>query len=300
MAKYIPTSEVRRLVRGSYEDLSHQVQMEVEGDRENIFGEGLPVRIVGTFRGHVIALNGSGKLSKVFYEVADSGDVVLVGKEMLDVPIISSDRDRAKFLQSEAREVAGMFFDSGEYPQVRRIADIMRSVDSSAFADKQVAQVRMDSSTRDRPWRRFLAEHLEQADVGVLGGFRAKYGYLEDAGDPEAHRKLVEADLLGLVESYGDLESTLGDSFARLTKLGETQPDLLKNESAASILGTFRDFMEHLGESKKAISDSISEIKTIFALGELYDTMSLELTRRTLAGRYIQQVVEHFLTTQTL
>jgi hypothetical protein len=295
----VPTTEVRKLVIGSYEDLTHRIEEAAFLDRERIFGDGSAdrVKVLGTFKGHAIVVNEEGHFAKLFYEIASNGELMLMGREVLNIPIYEGKSGIRRFLMGEASNLVENFFITEPEQITIAIKDLMRSISSANDAtDSQIVASYVESAfDTERSWRPLLAERLTPADASVLEAFEPKFLKLSGENIPpeqqEAYRTLVVSDLGTLVSSLDELHSEIGKSVASLTSLIDTHPELSRDESVVELRSAANDLMGDLLNSQHSIVDSLENVSSISALGELHDALALELTRRTIAGKYISQAV---------
>lgn len=290
----IPAKLVQKLVAGSYENLAVRLTSILSRSSKDFFGEDCRIRVIGTFKNKAVVVSNTGKFANIFYESASNGEIVVVGKELIEMPVLNTKSGMISFLEKEADHGVGFFMEGATSEMQSVVLDLMRTLKDSS-ADDELAHLHTEGILQDRPWRHFLANNIDSLGVATIDQHESKFisltGKTLTETDQAAYRSLITKDLSELTSSFTELHTKIQGSVAELTKLIDTDPELLKNESIIGLKELSVDLMEHITETQHSITGSVGTIGSISALGELYDTCSLELTRRTTVGNYISQAI---------
>lgn len=307
----VSTVEVQKHLKGSYESLARRLSETATIERKKIFGEDDPgkIRVIGTFKGHVIAVTETAKFVKVFYETASNGELVVIGAENISIPVYEGEGAVRQFARSEASAIVESFISGDSDLTQDRITDLMRTIDTDpAEADLHISGAMIEAVTDgSRRWRKqlFTADSATHSDLAeTLEHFEPKFEKLTDGHMPstqqEAYRSLVVCDLKNLVEQIEIIYNEASASFASLTNMVNTDSNLLKEESFVETKTAVQDLLAHLLQTQVSIAESLQSVNSISALGELHDAVALELLRWEAAGKHISRSVAAMTTNPTL
>jgi hypothetical protein len=293
----VPTMEVKKHLVGSYEALARRLAEAALVERVKLFGEDDPgkIRIIGTFKGHAIAVTENAKFVKVFYETASTGELVVVGAETLSVPVYEGAGGVRAFARTEAKSIVESLIEGDVNLTQSRIVDLMRTVDSDpSEADKHIVGSMIEGVLdASRKWHKLLVTDAELAES--IGELEPKFFKLADGSIPvaqqEAYRALVVGDLKSLLDSLETIHSAVTESFASLTTLIDTNSELLKEQSIVETQAAVKDLLAHLLSTQATIAEAVQNVHSISALGELHDAVAVELLRFEAAGKYVSRSV---------
>ncbi len=292
----VSTEQVRKLLEGSYESLSREVESAVEalGEFQGV------VKVIGTFSGHAIVVTDQGKFAKVFYERANSGDLVVIKYEDVSVPVYDSKGKLRNFFKEQAASLAESFLD-GEI-DTERVTNLMLAIESdTASTDDHIVEALIEGSNADRPWK-FQLDAKEKSGVlqTVLEGLEIpeaspKFTKLYDGSIPvvehEGYRGLVRSDLTKLVADLDNLSGQIEEAFASLTNMIDTRPDVTKNEAVVDLTAFIKDLLSDLMGAQQAIAEALDQVTTVSALGKLHDALAEGKAQQSVAGQFIFRAV---------
>jgi hypothetical protein len=299
----VPTEVVRKYLAGSFEEISLRVEQAVSREPGRVFGEdGGAIKVVGTFGGYAIVVNSKAQFVKVMYEVANSGEFMIVGVEKLAIPVYDTPEKVRGFLRSEASTVVESFYHGDYDGALERVVQIMRTMDgTAAYSDAQVVANMIEVAQAPREWKvklgvKSLGETIEVPE------YEAKFSKINDGSVPaeklEGYRAIVAADLKNLTDRMGATKVTVEEAFASLTNLIDTYPELAVEESVAEIKAFINDLSADLIGAQASVTEALTGISSIPALSELYDVLAEGLNRQEVAGRYISLAVANLASAQ--
>jgi len=297
MAYFIPTEEVRRLTRGSYEHLVARLEGILQEKADTLFEEkGCSAKLLGTFSGYALASSDSGKCLRIKYEESDKGRLHIVGSEPVEVKTVSED-DLHGFLRSESERVLRLYDRGSVTEAVTRLKGLVRQVGGWTPPDKEetVVESVLASLDRSRPWWGLYNERKDHIltylgeDAGSSVTLRPKFFKLYDGSmadkDLERYRDLVAEDLLVLQGKIQKLFVQVESARATLADLPLTEDDTARTFSAFA-----EDLLEDLDRVARAASELPKQVRRVDSLGRLHDRLTTRLHDMGIASEFVSQM----------
>jgi hypothetical protein len=268
-SKLIATNSISTLVEGSFEAFSEVIRQTLIQESQRLFGnETDKLKIIGTFKNHVIVVNENAKFAKVMFETTDDGQIIITGLEDLKIPVYE---DREVLLKEQALVAVDSIL-AGNISEGRSIIkDLVRlSPGDTSFANTLKVQTSMGGLDS-------ISESLDRSvELGAdeyMDTYQAKYQDLQmssETFDINSMKPVIESNLLTVIEKLDLLKNKTDDLVAKLEKVSENSADSSKKE----FLEFMKTFASDLVESKTAVVYSMSNVVDVKALGQLYDLAS--------------------------
>lgn len=303
MPRFIPTEEVKRLTRGSYEHLISRLEKKIQESAEELFDGDTSVHVLGTFPGYVLVASEDGRCVRVKYEGLDSGSVTIVKVEEVEVPSFSAENIDS-FLRMQSKKVVEMF----RKGQLEEGKEALRglALHSNGWPEPieegSTTEALLKTINRARPWTRLfearkdqisrsLWDRLKEIEESRLRpSFRKLYDGSVDSGDLEKFRSLVEDRYQGLIKRLDDVAGLIRDA---QTKMQAAATDV-ERLGEAEALTTFSSFSEDLLEDVSRVTTIASraskQVRRVDSLGRLYDVMAERLTNMELSSHFVSQL----------
>jgi hypothetical protein len=302
MPRFIPTAEVKRLTRGSYEHIIVQLEEKIRESAEELFDADTAIHILGTFPGYVLVATEEGTCARVRYEGLDSGGVKIVKVEEVKVPSYSVE-NVDEFLRSESERVVELF----RKGEINRAAEGLRglALHSEGWPSprqEETVEALLKMVSTERPWTRLFEARKDQIQKALWGSLRR----IEEARLRPRFRKLYDGSVgTGEFERFRDLvEDRFRVLDARLDAFaGHVREAQVKMQAAAKeverlgegeALTTFAAFTEDLLEDVSRITKiaikSSKQVRRVDSLGRLHDAIVERFSDMEIAGHFVSQL----------
>lgn len=305
--KIVPVEAIKKMVEGSYEQLTSRLDEAVEENR-SLFTEGVEdVARLATFRNKVIVGTADGSYFEAKFESKD-GEIVFGEPSQLDVPVVSSS-NAAKSVRDYSLSIVDSLMSEGVSESAGSIMQL-----ASLQEQKQVELARdytgevMAALAEGRPWRQVFSEQsgeIRRQIVDVLesindNALEAKYKPLYETDEiPEEqfenYRGNAEADL-GLASDR--LEQVHHVAEAAYLPFIESVGDAELDEAEAEALSHFcffaEDLIQDLQEVRGIVSDALVNEQCVMCLGHIYDSIAESLASYEMAAIFVERMVGAF------
>jgi hypothetical protein len=303
--KVVPLSVVKKLVEGSYEQLTSRIDVALEEQRSLFVGDSnVEIARLATFTDRVVVGTAAGEYFEAKLESVN-GEVVLSDPSSLDVPVVDS-TNAAKAVRDYTLSAVDAILSEDADVATGHILELV-----SLHEQKQVEAARDFAAeikaglAGKRAWRevygeqqeeihRQVVDHLEAINKNQL---EAKYTPLYETDDIpeetfELYREGVMADL-SVVASR--LESTHTQAETAYLPFVESLSDTEIGESEKEVLEKFclfaEDLINDLRGLRGVISDAVQNEECVMCLGQIYDSVVEALTNYEIAGRFVERMV---------
>jgi hypothetical protein len=280
----VSPSLLEPLVKGSYEQLSGKINEAVSRDSENIFGTGTEkVRIIGTFKNHVIVVNEHAKFAKVMFEQTDTDQIVITGFNKLDIPVVESGD---KLVEANSGLASKAIMEGSTDLARSLIHDMMRM--SSGDRD-QASKIKVNMYMNDLP---SISETLDTVQKMGFESYKNEYEgkYTSLVLDPAYamdHRvgEAVTQNLNNLLNNYYEMSEQTLALVAKMTKVTENDP------TNAELKTFMESFADDVSKSHSAMATSMADVRSIQALGMLYDVSAERFQKQAHVFRQLSNAV---------
>lgn len=303
--KMVPLQAIQRLVEGSYEQLTAQLDHAVAENCELFVGQsGDEAARLATFDSRVIVGTSSGKYFEVKFESKD-GEIHLGEPSPLEVPVINgknADHYMREYTLSAVNAIlAGSLTEAHDHLSTISTIQESRTEDPSRDYSHELEHIVGD----DRVWRRVYGEQsddIRRQVVDQLEGIsasqpEAKYRPMYETDEiPEErfedYRQMVGEDLSIMSER---LEQVQHGIEAKYLPFSESLEKSEHPEEERAVLGEFCEFAEDLvGELqsvRRLIADAIQDEECVMCLGQVYDLVAEALVDYEIAGAFVERMV---------
>lgn len=284
--KLLPTSELRRLRVGSYEDRIEATRRRLR----DLLGEE-PFTVLATRQDEAIVHARDG-----FYRVAlTEGEV-----SNLDVEVFSPDATLA-LVEREAEGIADLFIRGSVESARTRLENLVLAAPSEA-ADDPVSRLRA-RMLAPASWRRlfearrgemldFLGDEAETLEEARLHPKLGKlYDGSIDEGNLDNYEDRVAEDLGDVLERLGQLRDDVDGALETIGAAYTETPDAVVNV-VGCFAGDLLDDLRGLQESGSRVAESVDDIRT---RGKLCDTLVEGLHDREVASRFVVAVANRMI-----
>ncbi len=316
--RYIPESEITRLIEGSYERLSSKVEQSLRTASPSFFGSELSqdqiskLSVGGTFKGYAIVHNEDRSyVYRVKYEVSESNTVIPISAESIPVKSYT----HTEWVQTQARAYVEEFMSGARTAANERLKQIWPSMPFvESFVPAELPQALSDEEklrdaiAAEKVWKKIFESKLAQIKTSIgeditkidESRLKPKFRKLHDGSLKEsevvAYKDLVTADLKYLSDRLGKLVDT---TEVAIKAQNGAVPAL--KESTDDTLKMFESFSSDYLVDIKSLSNSLSEVQNtvnpIDSLAKIYDLLASELHSYEVAGKFIERMSNSLLAT---
>lgn len=291
MAKqFIPTKELSKYLDGSFEHLNAKLENALNYEKNRLFKETIgSVKIVGTFEGHVVAIVDGKKFQKVLFEKSSVGEIFFTGVEDLNIAVVEGDAGIRMFVRSEANRLVDRILDGKGDSSILDVKSLMQTMNGQPdlVEREQILNMIESMNNPKAHWRCFL----EASEAGTPEvDFDPKFAKLSNPEYKisEGMTALVKSDIESLKGDLGELHSKVESLLARFTNISETS----NKEDALSVKDSLNSLAGSVAEALVVLSEASSTVGSISVLGELYDSVRLNLHTQNAAYVYILKSVD--------
>ena len=292
-----------RLLEGSYEMVLGRVDDAVSAHRD-LFGgrDGVDVRAIGTFPGHVVVVNEDGDFFRAAWSVTESGEVEIGDVQRIDVPV-----KEARELCREARESSARAVDailSGDAKAAAEIESLYRLVGSGVRLTAEAVEESTACSCETPSW--LVALHDNEKAIRTFVGAeikrdlqRPRFESIDQTPveDRDKFRSVVAGSLQRLRENLRDMQSGIALALAvneSYTFKGAHQenPDMAVGEFVTFV----RDYSRDLGEALGSVEDALAvcEDGTLTSLARVHDLVAAKVEDLGLAAAFVARLARRF------
>lgn len=303
MLRFIPTEEVKRLTKGSYEHLIARLEERIRESAEELFDADSPVHILGTFPGHVLVVSEDGRCARVKYEGIDSGTVKIVKVEEVDVPSYSME-NLDEFLRSESRKVVDLFRKGDVAKGTEGLKGLALHANGWPSPGRQEETVNglLKTISKERPWTRLFEARKDQIHRSLWGElrgieesrlhprFRKLYDGSTCSGDLEKFRSLIEDCFRVLGERLDGVAGLVKDARSRMQAATTEVEKLGEADALATSIAFSEDLLEDVSRIAKIGVRSSKQVRQVDSLGRLHDGLVERLATMEVAGHFVLQL----------
>lgn len=303
--KVVPLSAVKRLVEGSYEQLTSRIDAAIEENRALFVGDSdMDIARLASFTDRVVVGTAAGQYYEAKLEHID-GKVVISGPTLLDVPVIDS-TNAAKAVRDYTLSAVDAILSEDVGVATGRVLELVglheqKQVEAARdFAGEIVAGL-----SGRRRWREVYAEQQEEIHRQVVDHLEAissnhldaKYKPLYETDDIpeesfELYREGVMADLSVVAERLETVHSRSEEAYLPfIESLSGTEIDEGEEEVLQHFCVFAEDLIEDLGGLREVLSGALQNEECVMCLGQIYDAVAEALTGYEIAGRFVERMV---------
>lgn len=303
--KMVPLEAVQKLIEGSYEQLTAQLDLVVAENRKLFVGESSDeVARLATFDSRAVVGTSSGKYFEVKFESKD-GEIHLGEPLALEVPVISkknADRYMREYTLSAVDAIlAGSLDEACDHlSAVTTIQESRQEEPSRDFAH-ELEHISDDS----RAWRRIYGEQADDIRRQVVdqlesisgNQLEAKYRPMYETDEiPEEkfedYREMVNGDLSSVAER---LEQVQHGIEAKYLPFSESLARAEHPNEEREVLGHFCEFAEDLIDELQGVrglvAEAVQDEECVMCLGQVYDSIAEALVDYEIAGAFVERMV---------
>lgn len=306
--QFVPTEEMQKLLKGSFEHVSSKVEHAIQKDKVRIFGEDAgAVKVLGTFPGYAVAAAAPGKFARVKFEEAQNGTVKITNHELLKVPVFTNE-NVSEFLMGEARSVVEDWNKGNLEAAIDRARGMLPFVQERIQqSEAQIVESIVLGIRADRPWknlyaeradeiRKFVRSELAELDQAKLTPkFERLYSGEMEAAEVDGYRDLVQSDLSYIGDRIGALEGLIAATIESVEKISDKIAEGDDHDTLVTFLSFSEDLALDLQGLKSLVSEAVRQIGAVDALGRLYDALAEELYNYEVAGRFVEQMASKLI-----
>lgn len=304
---FLPREEILKLTSNSFEHRAVKIEGAVKQEKARLFNNAEP-QVLGTFDGYAVVLTDDGKVFRVQYEQATSGNLHLLSAQPVSATIYSREA-LPTFLRKEAKEAADLFLKGFVAEANKKVAQLAKVMDETVvWEDDKIIDPLIASVVGTRAWKQALEAKTETDLKQMLGEsydqidsqkLRAKFFKLYDGSvagpELEKYRGLVNEDvglLMGRMDVVLDQAlKSIGSLREFSDKVGDDQ-----RETVTAFVAFVEDLAEDVRQVKKTFAETLQGVEAVPALGRLYDTIAEELLRYEIAGGFAVQMTTRLVT----
>ena len=302
MTRFVPTEEMLRLTRGSYESLISSLDEAVQAQAESLFGSKVETHVLGTFPGYaLVAAADDGRCLRVKYEQASGGGIHIVQTESIDVP--SYDEENLdEFLQTESEKVLDLFRKGSVEEAEDRLRSLVTFTGKWTGPKADLTESWFEALHRGRPWLRLYEARKDRIHRALWDNLKA----LEDSRLRPKFQRLydgssIKEDLAGyrdlVVDEFGTLNTRINELKQKIqgayAAIRVTTPRM-EEAGEGDMMTTFTAFAEDLLEDLSRINTIATEapeqVNRLDLLGRLYDQTVERFYKMEVAGGFISQM----------
>jgi hypothetical protein len=303
MARFIPTQEMQRLTRGSYEQTISRLDEAVQETVESLFGEKIDTHVLGTFPGYALVAAEDGRCLRLKFEESASGEIHFVQKEEVEVTSYAED-DLEDFLRTESEKVIELFNQGHQTEALDRLRGLSKysdKWDSSENAEDMV-ETWMHTLNRNRPWKRLYEARRDKIHRSLWDSLksledsrlRPKFQRLYDGSsineDLEGYRDLVVDDLVALHERINVLKQQVQGAYATIRVTAPRMEEAGEGETMTTFTAFSEDLLEDLSRINTISTEAPKQVSQVGLLGKLHDQLVERLFSMEVAGGFISQM----------
>jgi hypothetical protein len=295
MTPFVPATELKALLKGSYQDVGLKVRLAVQ-ENAPTFGN-KPVQVLGLFADHLLVLaESSNTVVKVGYGTDSEGKVCFTSHTALPTTVVTEQSVR-EYVRKQSKVAADLFL-KGHVAQAQEVIEaIAPLVDSnSAETDEDIVSKFLEHREQPHPWKVFVNAKKDALIEGVLS----------DVSFPEALRPKFAALYDGAtakneLPSYGGLvRSDMGVLHKRLTTVQEQVQGALQQikdaqpaavaeggSQAITALETLTtDLLNDVTQVRTFVQEAVQDFSQVDLLAKVFDSIAAEVAAFEVAGAF--------------
>jgi hypothetical protein len=303
--KVVPLSIVKKLVEGSYEQLTGRIDTAIEEQRSLFVGDrDIEVARLATFADRVVVGTASGEYFEAKLEHTD-GSVKISEPSRLDVPVVDS-TNAARAVRDYTLNAVDAILGEDTGSAAGRVLELV-----SLHEQRQVEAARDFSAeiaaglAGKRQWREVYAEQQEEIHRQVVDQLEAisseqleaKYTPLYETDEiPEEKFELYRDGVMADLSVVSDrLESVHTRAESAYLPFLESLSGTEIAESEKKVLEHFcvfaEDLIDDLSGLRGVLSDAVQNEECVMCLGHIYDSIAEALASYEIAGRFVERMV---------
>jgi hypothetical protein len=299
LRKYVASSVVEEMRRGSFERVAESVATAVRRDRAlfaQAFGE--EVRPLATFKGRAIVATSAGRFFRTEWKESEDGQVRFTKVEQIaDVPV-QSFREVA---EQALRRVARLVMENKTEDAARELRESRALLTYAGVTrPSDLARLLREHLDQSRPWRRYVASRGEgirgflKLSEGEVAPAQAKYRAVweDESGDPSSMNDAIRAEATGLLTRLSAICEDARKSYDEYAKSLPAFRGLSEDETPAMFETFSGDFFaEAAGALDTAAAVIQGEDARASALA--HDAVLEHAHEFELAGKFIKAMSEN-------
>ena len=305
--KIVPAEAIRKIVEGSYEQLTYRLDEAVEENR-SLFTNGTEDGSrLATFSNKIIVGTSEGSYFEAKFESKD-GEIIFGEPNQIDVPVISTS-NAAKSVRDYSLNIVDSLMAEGSGDAANSILQL------ASLQEQQQVELARDyvgetlaSLSEGRPWRQVFAEQSDEIKrqiVDVLESIHehsleAKYKPLYETDDiPEEqfenYRDNAESDLKIVAERMEQVHHIAEAAyFPFIESVGDAELDGAEADTLSHFCFFAEDLIEDLQEVRGIVSDALANEQCVMCLGHIYDSIAESLVSYEMAAIFVERMVGAF------
>ncbi len=299
---FVPTDEIRKLTRGSYEQLIVRLTEAAEPHLVEVFGD-TSWEIVSTFANHALVLGENGDCYRVQFEKNKNDELTILGTSKYPVKTVTE----ASYIKAEARKVVDAFIAGGMAEAKERITDLTRRVPAKrGMSDDRIAEAVRERVTADRPWKRhfaaqsanfrnFLGESVVTsmlASTLTVNKFAPLYEAEIQTADMDTYFAVVQEAFTDLSTKLEGLQREVEDSAITLQSLTAAIAALDESEVLTALDTFAQDLLSDIRSIHKVVQESIHQVGGVDSLGRIYDSIVENYNQYEVAVRFVVEMTK--------
>lgn len=298
---FVPREEILKLTSNSFEHRTVKIEGAVKQEKSRLFDNAEP-QVLGTFDKYAVVLTDDGKIYRVQYEEAASGNLHVLAASLMNATVYPREA-MPTYLRKEAKAAADLFLKGMVAEAAKKVAQLTKLMDeTTVYDDDKIVDPAIASIVSSRLWKQTI-ESKTDADLKQMLGeaydkidsqkLRAKFFKLYDGSlsgsELEKYRGLVNEDVGHLM---GRMDVVLDQALKSVGTLREFSEKVTddQRETVSAFASFVEDLAEDVRQVKKTLAETLQGVDAVSSLGRLYDTLAEELLRYEIAGGFAVQM----------
>lgn len=304
---FVPREEILKLTSNSFEHRAVKIEAVVKQEKQRLFDNAEP-QVLGTFDKYAVILTDAGKVYRVQYEEAASGNLHLLSATLMNAAVYPREA-MPSYLRKEAKAAADLFLKGMVGEANKKISQLAKLMDeTTVYEDDKIVDPLLASIVSTRMWKQAIGEKTDADLKQVLGEsygkidsqkLRAKFFKLYDGSmqgsELEKYRGLVNEDVGHLMGRMDVVFDQALKSVGTLREFSEKVRDD-ERETVSAFVAFVEDLAEDVRQVKKTVAETLQGVDSVSSLGRLYDTLAEELLRYEIAGGFAVQMTTRLAT----
>lgn len=298
---FVPTEEIRKLTRGSYEQLIVKLTEAAEPFLIEVYGD-VSWEIVSTFANHALVLGENGECYRVQYEKSKDGGVKVLGTAKYPVKTVTE----SSYIKTEARKIVDAFIAGAMTEATERFSELVQKVPAKkGVADDRIVEAVRERLTAPRPWKTQFAQRAthfktflgeskvsEIMSASLTAHFSPLYESEIQTADVGTYYTVVQEAFSDLSTKIESLQHELEDSVESLKTLTAAIAELGESEVLTALDIFAQDLLSDIRSIHKVVHESIHQVSGVDNLGRIYDSIAENFSQYEVAVRFVVEMTK--------